>query len=147
MRLTGQSKTETKRLLDNVKSCIIELMRLRVPDDDEIYPTLKQARRDVQRLIMQADEYEAASVRSPPAERSGSSSPPHREGGGSPRESGNSLRYALAMRQLDCEISRLNSLSLIDVDQGSDVKPDILKDLSRLMYRMSGNLSTVQGMH
>jgi hypothetical protein len=36
IRLPGLSKLEAKRLLDNVNSCIIELMGLRVPEDDEI---------------------------------------------------------------------------------------------------------------
>jgi hypothetical protein len=27
IRLTGQSKLDAKRLLDNIKSCVIELMR------------------------------------------------------------------------------------------------------------------------
>jgi hypothetical protein len=31
IRLTGQSKLDAKRLLDNIKSCVIELMRLKVP--------------------------------------------------------------------------------------------------------------------
>jgi hypothetical protein len=56
IRLAGQSKLDAKRLLDNVKSCIVNLMGLRIPTDDEIFPALKKARRDMQRLLMQADE-------------------------------------------------------------------------------------------
>jgi hypothetical protein len=47
-----------KRLLDNVKTCIIELMHVKVPEDGKIYPRLKQARKDMQRLFMQSDEFE-----------------------------------------------------------------------------------------
>ena len=56
IRLTGQSKLDAKRLLDNIKSCVIELMRLRVPEDDETLPRLKQTRRDLQRVPLEADE-------------------------------------------------------------------------------------------
>ncbi len=59
IRLTGQSKQDVKRLVDNVKLSIIELLRVKVPDDDEIFRRLKQARRDLQRLLLQADEQEA----------------------------------------------------------------------------------------
>ncbi len=34
-------------------------MRLKVLDDGKIYPRLKQARKDMQRLIMQSEEFEA----------------------------------------------------------------------------------------
>jgi hypothetical protein len=36
------------------------------------------------------------------------------------------------MKQLDCEIARLRSPRLIDVEQGADVQPDILKDLLKV---------------
>jgi hypothetical protein len=62
IRLAGQSKLEAKRLLDNVKTCIIELMGLKVPEDDEIFPRLKKVRKDMLRLIMQSDEFEATNI-------------------------------------------------------------------------------------
>jgi len=76
IRLAGQSKIEAKRLLDNVKTCIIELMGLRVPEDDEMFPRLKKARKDMQRLIMQSDEFEAnANANANASAREGASRP------------------------------------------------------------------------
>jgi hypothetical protein len=134
IRLAGQSKLEAKRLLDKVKTCIIELMGLRVPEDDKVFPRLKKARKDMQRLIMQSDEFEAnmsASAREEASRPNPSpfGCPQQMASPEMPREPSTGLRYTLAMRQLDCEIARLNSPRLIDVNQGADVKPDILKDL------------------
>jgi len=108
IRLAGQSKLEAKRLLDNVKSSIIELMRLKVPDNDEMFPRLKKARKDMQRLLMQADEDEDSATM-----RAMASRPHHRTVGPSQlaaslvaaQELGTGLQYTLAMRQLDCEIN------------------------------------------
>jgi hypothetical protein len=136
IRLAGQSKLDAKRLLDKIKNCVVTLMSLRIPSDDEIFPALKQARRDMQRLLMQADEHEArssttaASPTRPSADESSLSqahSSPEQ-----PRETGSGLRYTLAMKQLDCEITRLRSSRLIGVEVGTDVKPDILKDLLKV---------------
>ena len=135
IRLMGQSKLDAKRLLDNVKACVVELMRLKVPNDDEIFPELKQARRDIQRLIMQSDEFEATANMNAASSRSRTRTPEvplPATNPDSPSESGSGLRYTLAMRQLDCEIARLSSPRLIDVEQGADVKPDILKDLLKV---------------
>jgi hypothetical protein len=135
IRLTGQSKLDAKRLLDNIKSCVIELMRLRVPEDNETIPRLKQARRDLQRLLLEADEQEATANARAAASRaapSATSPPPQQASLEAPRETGTGLRYTLAMRQLDCEIARLRSPRLIDVKQGADVQPDVLKDLLKV---------------
>ncbi len=48
------------------------------------------------------------------------------------RSGGSRLQYTLAMKQLQYEIERLNSPKLIDVGQGSSVKPDVLKDLLKI---------------
>jgi hypothetical protein len=131
IRLTGQSKLDAKRLLDNIKSCVIDLMRLKFPEDDETFPWLKQARRDLQRLLLEADEQEATANARAAASRaapSAASPPPQQPSPEAPQETGSGLRYTLAMRQLDCEIARLRSPQLIDVEQGADVQPDVLKD-------------------
>jgi hypothetical protein len=131
IRLTGQSKLDAKRLLDNIKSCVIDLMRLKFPEDDETFPWLKQARRDLQRLLLEADEQEAtanARAAASRAARSGANPPPQQTSPEAPREAGSRLRYTLVMKQLDCEIARLRSPRLIDVEQGADVQPDVLKD-------------------
>ncbi len=135
IRLTGQSKLDAKRLLDNIKSCVIELMRLRVPEDDETLPRLKQTRRDLQRVLLEADEQEATANARAAASRAApsvASPPPQQASPEGPREVGSRLRYTLAMKQLDFEIARLRSPRLIDVEQGADVQPDILKDLLKV---------------
>jgi hypothetical protein len=135
IRLTGQSKLDAKRLLDNIKSCVDELMRLKFPEDDETFPRLKQARRDLQRLLLEADEQEATANARAAASRaapSAASPPPQQASPEAPQETGSGLRYTLAMRQLDCEIARLRSPRLIDVKQGADVQPDVLKDLLKV---------------
>jgi hypothetical protein len=91
----------------------------------------------MQRLIMQSDEFEAnmnASAREEASRPNPSpvGSPQRMASPEMPHEPGTGLRYTLAMRQFDCEIARLNSPRLIDVDQGADVKPDILKDLLKV---------------
>jgi hypothetical protein len=40
---------------------VLDLMRLEAKDNEEIFPKLRQTRKDMQRLIMQADEYKAMS--------------------------------------------------------------------------------------
>jgi hypothetical protein len=112
IRLAGQSKLVVKRLLDNIKSCVIELMRLKFPEDDETFPRLKQARRDLQRLLLEADEQEATANARAAASRAALSAacpPPQQASPEAPRETGTGLLYTLAMRQLDCEIARLRS--------------------------------------
>jgi hypothetical protein len=132
IRLTGQSKLDAKRLLDNIKLCVIELMRLKFPEDDETFPRLKQTRRDLQRLLLEADKQETAANARAAASRAApsvASSPPQQSSPETPRETGTGLPYTLAMRQLDCEIAGLRSPRLIDVEQGADIQPDVLKDL------------------
>ena len=110
-------------------------MRLRVPEDDETLPRLKQTRRDLQRVLLEADEQEAtvnARAAASWAAPSVANPPPQQASPEAPREAGPRLRYTLAMKQLDCEIARLRSPRLIDVEQGADVQPDILKDLLKV---------------
>jgi hypothetical protein len=110
-------------------------MRLKFPEDDETFPRLKQARRDLQKLLLEADEQEAtANARAAAswAAPSTTSPPPQQASPEAPRETGFGLRYTLAMRQLDCEIARLRPPRLIDVKQGADVQPDVLKDLLKV---------------
>jgi hypothetical protein len=110
-------------------------MRLRIPEDDETLPRLKQTRRDLQRVLLEADEQEAtANTRAAASQAAPSvaNPPPQQASPEAPREAGSRLRYTLAMKQLDCEIARLRSPRLIDVEQGTVVQPDTLKDLLKV---------------
>jgi hypothetical protein len=110
-------------------------MRLRAPEDNETLPRLKQTRRDLQRVLLEADEQEATANARAAASRAAPSvanPPPQQVSPEAPREAGSRLRYTLGMKQLDCEIARLRSLRLIDIEQGADVQPDILKDLLKV---------------
>ena len=129
IRLTGQSKVDAKRLLDNVKSSIASLVMLKIGSNDEILLSLKSAKRDVQRLLMQSDEFEANTAGAqggiPQAGGDQRPGPPIDP----PRSDRTTLQYQLATKQLDFEILRLTSPKLVDV---SNVQPDILKDLMKV---------------
>ena len=135
VRLAGQSKLDVKQLLDNIKGCMVDITMLKIPDDDDILPRLRTARKTLQTMLMQSDEFEATATT--PAGETGTgaalTSPSQPSSSPEPaRELGSGLRYTLAMKQLDCEIVRLKSPRLINVEQGADVKPDILKDLLKV---------------
>jgi hypothetical protein len=134
--LAGQSKVEARKVLSAAKECVVEMVIRKIPQEDEILVNLRKGKSSLQRLILQADSQESA-VMTGHIQQSNSGNNTATSGmegfsGNHQRSGGSRLQYTLAMKQLQYEIERLNSPKLIDVGQGSNVKPDVLKDLLKI---------------
>ena len=132
VRLVGQSKTDARRVLESAKECVLEMVERKTLSDDKILVDMRAAKRNLQRLIMQADVQDAADAIVPAPTTVRSTSPSQTMIDQARTSSRSALQFTLALKQLDCEITRLNSPRLIDVGPGADVKPDVLRDLLQI---------------